>query len=39
MRRFSCRPALTLRVRTFRALRGWAGKPLRPPLTDVPVGV
>src|SRR3546814_12472769 len=38
MRRFSFRPALTLRGRTFKGLRGWAGKPLHPPLTDVPVG-
>jgi uncharacterized membrane protein len=38
MRRFSFRPSLTLRGRTFKGLRGWAGKPLHPPLTDVPVG-
>jgi uncharacterized membrane protein len=38
MRRFSFRPALTLRGRQFKGLRGWAGKPLHPPLTDVPVG-
>jgi uncharacterized membrane protein len=38
MRRFSVRPAITLRGRTFKGLRGWAGKPLHPPLTDVPVG-
>ena len=38
MRKFSFRPALTLRGRTFKGLRGWAGKPLHPPLTDVPVG-
>jgi uncharacterized membrane protein len=38
MRRFSFRPALTLRGRKFKGLRGWAGKPLHPPLTDVPVG-
>jgi uncharacterized membrane protein len=38
MRRFSFRPALTLRGRAFKGLRGWAGKPLHPPLTDVPVG-
>ena len=37
MRRFSFRPALTLRGRAFKGLRGWAGKPLHPPLTDVPV--
>jgi uncharacterized membrane protein len=38
MRRFSFRPALTMRGRTFKGLRGWAGKPLHPPLTDVPIG-
>ncbi|MCA1847144.1 MAG: DUF2231 domain-containing protein [Actinobacteria bacterium] len=38
MRRFSFRPSLTLRGRKFKGLRGWAGKPLHPPLTDVPVG-
>ena len=38
MRRLSFRPALTFRGRKFKGLRGWAGKPLHPPLTDVPVG-
>lgn len=38
MRKFSFRPALTLRGRKFKGLRGWSGKPLHPPLTDVPVG-
>ncbi|MFN8050662.1 MAG: DUF2231 domain-containing protein [Acidimicrobiales bacterium] len=38
MRRFSVRPAITLKGRTFKGLRGWAGKPLHPPLTDVPIG-
>ena len=38
MRKLSFRPALTLRGRKFKGLRGWAGKPLHPPLTDVPVG-
>ncbi len=38
MRRFSFRPALTFRGRKFKGLRGWAGKPLHPPLTDIPVG-
>jgi uncharacterized membrane protein len=38
MRTFSFRPSLTLRGRPFKGLRGWAGKPLHPPLTDVPVG-
>jgi uncharacterized membrane protein len=34
---FSFRPAMTIRGRTFKGLRGWAGKPLHPPLTDVPI--
>ena len=34
---FSIRPALTFRGRKFKGLRGWAGKPLHPPLTDIPV--
>src|SRR5437588_21680 len=38
MRIFSFRPSLTLRGRTFKGLRGWAGKPFHPPLTDVPIG-
>ena len=38
MRHFSFRPALTMRGRSFKGLRGWAGKPLHPPLTDIPVG-
>jgi len=38
MRTFSFRPALTFKGRTFKGLRGWSGKPLHPPLTDVPVG-
>lgn len=38
MRKLSFRPALTMRGRKFKGLRGWAGKPLHPPLTDVPVG-
>ena len=37
MKRFSFRPSVTLRGRTFKGLRGWAGKPLHPPLTDIPV--
>ena len=37
MRKFSVRPTLTIRGRTFKRLRGWSGKPLHPPLTDVPV--
>jgi uncharacterized membrane protein len=38
MRRFSVRPVLTLRGRTFKGLRGFSGKPLHPPLTDIPIG-
>ena len=38
MRHVSFRPALTMRGRAFKGLRGWAGKPLHPPLTDIPVG-
>jgi uncharacterized membrane protein len=37
MRRYSVRPTLTLKGRKFKGLRGWAGKPLHPPLTDFPV--
>ena len=37
MRKFSFRPTLTLRGRTFKGLRGWSGKPTHPPLTDIPV--
>ena len=38
MRIFSFRPSLTLRGREFHGLRGFAGKPFHPPLTDIPVG-
>ena len=38
MRHFSFRPSLTIRGRKFKGLRGWSGKPLPPPLTDIPVG-
>ncbi|HEX2049154.1 MAG TPA: DUF2231 domain-containing protein [Actinomycetota bacterium] len=34
---FSIRPGITMRGRKFKGLRGWAGKPLHPPLTDVPI--
>jgi uncharacterized membrane protein len=34
---FSVRPALTLRGRKFKGIRGFAGKPFHPPLTDIPV--
>jgi len=37
MRKFSVRPTLTLKGRTFNGLRGWSGKPLHPPLTDFPI--
>jgi uncharacterized membrane protein len=37
MRKLSVRPTLTLRGRKFKGLRGWAGKPMHPPLTDFPV--
>lgn len=38
MRMFSFRPALDIRGRKFKGLRGFAGKPFHPPLTDVTVG-
>ena len=37
MRTFSIRPTLALKGRTFKGLRGWSGKPLHPPLTDLPI--
>lgn len=37
MRKFSIRPTLSLKGRTFKGLRGWSGKPLHPPLTDFPI--
>jgi uncharacterized membrane protein len=37
MRRFSVAPALTLSGRRFKGLRGFAGKPFHPPLTDIPI--
>lgn len=36
-RLFSIKPGMTLKGREFRGLRGWAGKPMHPPLTDFPV--
>jgi uncharacterized membrane protein len=36
-KRFSIKPTLTLRGRTFNGIRGWSGKPTHPPLTDFPV--
>lgn len=38
MRRFSFRPPLEFRGRSFKGLRGFAGKPFHPPLTDVTTG-
>lgn len=37
MKKFSIRPTLTLQGRTFKGVRGWSGKPLHPPLTDIPI--
>lgn len=37
MRKFSIRPPLTLKGRTFNGLGGFSGKPLHPPLTDFPI--
>jgi uncharacterized membrane protein len=37
MRLFSIKPGLTLRGRKFKGIRGWAGKPTHPPLTDFPI--
>lgn len=34
---FSIRPSLAIKGRTFKGLRGYAGKPFHPPLTDIPV--
>jgi uncharacterized membrane protein len=34
---FSIRPAMSLKGRKFKGLRGWSGKPLHPPLTDFPI--
>jgi uncharacterized membrane protein len=36
-RLFSIRPAITFRGRKFFGVRGWAGKPSHPPLTDFPI--
>lgn len=36
-RLFSIRPSLTIRGRKFKGLRGYAGKPFHPPLTDFPI--
>ena len=37
MRHLSFRPSVTMRGRKNKGLRGLAGKPLHPPLTDVPI--
>jgi len=37
MNKFSVRPTLTLRGRSFKGVGGWSGKPTHPPLTDVPI--
>src|SRR4051812_14785727 len=37
MRRFSFAPALSLKGRKNKGLRGLAGKPYHPPLTDIPI--
>ena len=37
MKKFSVRPTLTLKGRTFNGIRGWSGKPSHPPLTDIPI--
>src|SRR5207248_2273992 len=38
MRTFSFKPTFTLKGRQFNGLRGFAGKPFHPPLTDIPIG-
>lgn len=35
---FSIRPGITMRGRTFKGLRGWAGKPSHPPLAVLTAG-
>jgi len=37
VRKFSVRPTLTIKGRTFKGVRGWSGKPFRPPLADFPI--
>ncbi len=36
-RRFSIKPTMTIKGRTFKGLRGFSGKPTHPPLTDIPI--
>jgi uncharacterized membrane protein len=35
---FSIKPAISIKGRRFKGIRGWAGKPFHPPLTDIPIG-
>ena len=35
---FSIKPGITLKGRKFKGIRGFAGKPTHPPLTDIPIG-
>lgn len=37
MRHFAFRPSITVSGRTNKGLRGLSGKPLHPPLTDIPI--
>jgi len=37
-RLFSIKPAISFRGRSFKGIRGFAGKPFHPPLTDIPIG-
>lgn len=37
-RLFSIKPGMSFKGRKFKGIRGWAGKPTHPPLTDVPIG-
>lgn len=34
---FSIKPPITIKGRKFKGVRGWAGKPTHPPLTDIPI--
>lgn len=36
-RLFSIKPSIALKGRKFKGIRGWAGKPTHPPLTDLPI--
>lgn len=36
-RLFSFKPSLTVKGRQFKGIRGFAGKPFHPPLTDIPI--